>query len=117
FDENELKADYFASFFLMPKDGIMSLIPNEEFNNNKVNLSLDTIVKLEQYFQVSRSAMLYRLKDLQFIDNETYNEYSSGVIKSARRRGYKESLYVANRLDEFLSNYGDMANSLVESEK
>lgn len=116
-DKNELNADTFAAYFLMPKDGILDLIPEEEIRKKRINLSLDTVVKLEQYFQVSRSAMLYRLKNLGFIDNESFNIYSRNVIRSAIRRGFSDKLYTSTNQEQFISNYGDIANSLVESEK
>lgn len=111
-DLNEFKADLFASYLLLPKDGILSLIPDQELGTQ---LSLDTIVKLEQYFQVSRTSMLYRLKNLKLISSSLYDEYSSGISRSARRRGYPTSLYNPSYQTEFISNYGDLANKLVEN--
>jgi Zn-dependent peptidase ImmA (M78 family) len=117
FNEDEMKADLFSSFLLMPKDGILSLIPDDEFTQKGVSISLDTVVKLEQYFQVSRGAMLYRLKDLGYIDSAKYSEYSINVIKSARRRGFNDELYTSTQETDFISNYGDLANYLVETSK
>lgn len=114
FDPNELKADLFASFLLMPKDGILSMIPDEEI---ETHISLDTIVKLEQFFQVSRSAMLYRLKGLNFIRKPEYDKFSTLVIRSAIRRGFSDKLYLPSNQVEFISNYGDLANRLVENKK
>lgn len=108
---NEYKADLFASYVLMPKDGILSIIPDEELESQ---ISLDTIIKLEQFYQVSRSSMLYRLKTLKLINNSLYERYSTGVVRSARRRGYSTTLYHPSNQTEFISNYGDLANKLVE---
>jgi Zn-dependent peptidase ImmA (M78 family) len=115
-DKNEWRADMFASFLLMPQAGISSMIPVEEMQRGK-ELSLDTIVNLEQYFQVSRAAMLYRLKSLGMIDEPTRKKHSRGVTVSAQRRGFPDTLYVSNGVTEFIGKYGDLANHLVENEK
>ncbi|MDN3595337.1 ImmA/IrrE family metallo-endopeptidase [Zunongwangia endophytica] len=114
-DINEFKADCFASFLLMPEQGVFSLIPNEEIIYS--NVTLDTIVNLEQYFKVSRIAMLYRLLGLGLINNKQLSEFSTGVIISAIKRGYSEELYKPNFKNELISDYGDLANKLLESEK
>lgn len=114
-DINEMHADLFASYLLMPQEGIYSMISNKEIDSR--NISLDTVVKLEQYFQVSRMAMLYRLKNLNLLDSNTLDEYSRGIIKSAARRGYSDELYTKSNHSEFIGSYGDLANHLVETEK
>ena len=53
----EQNADMFASSLLMPEAGICQLIPETELNTR--NISIATILKLEHYFSVSRSALLY----------------------------------------------------------
>lgn len=120
FDSNdliELKADLFASFLLMPKDGILSIAPSHEIEKRGSTLSLDTVVKLEQYFQVYRGALLYRLFRLGLINQNSYDTYSTGKIRSAVRRGYSDFLYTSSNQTELISNYGDLANYLVESDR
>ena len=63
----EKKANIFASFLLLP-DGFIDLIPDKEQVKNKI--SVPTIVKIEQYYQCSRTALLLRLEDLKLIDDE-----------------------------------------------
>ena len=64
--KEEYNADYFASCFLMPETGIQEMIPDEELHQKKI--SLQTVIRLEQYFSVSHSSMLVRLKMLGLMD-------------------------------------------------
>jgi Zn-dependent peptidase ImmA (M78 family) len=57
----------------MPEDGLHQHIPDVELAKDKIQLS--TIVKLEQYFYSSRSALLYRLKYLKLISSGKYEEF------------------------------------------
>ena len=61
----EQYADMFASSLLMPEAGICQLIPEVELKTK--NISVATILKLEHYFSVSRSALLYRLLNIGII--------------------------------------------------
>lgn len=116
-DPEEFKADLFSSFFLMPTEGIYSLVPDEEIANSKESVSLDTVIKLEQYFQVSRSAMVYRLNNLGLLKNSKVSDYRTGIIRSAARRGYDTRLYQETNDTRFLGLYGDLAHHLMENEK
>jgi len=53
-NKTEYAADLFASFFLLPEDGVIGLIPEDELKKNKI--TLQTILKIEQYYRCSRSA-------------------------------------------------------------
>lgn len=114
-DEEEYRADLFASFFLLPKDGIMKLIPDEEIETNSISLS--TILKIEHYFLCSRSALLFRLKDLNLIDTEGYNKYAVNVKAGASRLGYDLSLYEPRKKEYLVGDYGRLAELLFEQEK
>lgn len=116
FDPEEYKADLFASFFLMPTEGIYEIVPDKEIENFKKSISLDTVIKLEQYFQVSRSAMLYRLLNLGLVKEKDMPEYRRNVINSAARRGHDDKLYKETNQSKFLGDYGDLAHHLMENE-
>lgn len=113
-DDEEYRADLFSSHLLMPEDGILEMISDEEMYSE---IELDTVIKLEQYFQVSRRAMLYRLKGLNLIKQHLIDKYCKDVIKSAKRRGYNSNLYLPTNNTEFIGDYGDLAHKLVDSEK
>ena len=61
-DPVEKAADMFASFLLMPSDGIRENTPDMEIYNK--DISMATILRLEHLFSVSRSALLYRLLNM-----------------------------------------------------
>ena len=74
----EQSADMFASSFLMPEAGICQLTPEDELRGPK-NVSLGTILRLEHYFSVSRSALLYRLLNLGIITESARSNWRKQV--------------------------------------
>ena len=114
-DKTEFDADSFASYFLLPEDGIYSNIPEEERKKDKIKLS--TVIKIEQYYSCSRSALLNRLFSLGFITISKKEEYSIGVQKSAMQLGYSTSLYKPGNKDLILGDYGVLAYELFNNEK
>lgn len=116
-DREEYNADWFASYLLMPEDGIFELLPKEELSVNKI--SLNTIVKMEQYFGVSRSALLNRLMFIDLITKAKKDELrdSGNIKKSALLMGYSNQLYEnignANRV---IGDYGERAKKLFDKE-
>jgi Zn-dependent peptidase ImmA (M78 family) len=116
-DAEEFNADLFAAYFLMPQNGIIALIPDQELATKKAKVGLETIVRLEQYYKVSRRAILYRLRELAFITRTDYDTYSSGVIKSAQAYGYDASLYTKTADQRFVGNYGKKAKRLFDHDR
>jgi Zn-dependent peptidase ImmA (M78 family) len=114
-DPEEYHADLFAAYLLMPASGILELIPDQELDRKKI--SLQTIIQLEQYFKVSRSAILYRLQELRYISYTEKELYSRSIIKSAREWGYDSSLYEPTNEHRFIGNYGKKAKSLFDGGK
>lgn len=92
-DPEEFKADVFAANLLMPYEGILKYIPEDELPGAKKPISLDTVILLEQKFKVSRTAILYRLKLLKFITPMLFTQYRADVKYTARQRGYDDTLY------------------------
>ncbi|MFZ6008743.1 MAG: transcriptional regulator, partial [Bacteroidota bacterium] len=97
-------------FLLIPEEGILSLVPEAELRKNKMKLS--TIVKIEQYFQCSRSALLFRLSSIGLIDLEEYRGYESNVIDSAKYFGFDGSLYLKGNNGLTVGEYGGLARNL-----
>ena len=110
-DFEEYNADHFASYFLIPKNGIFKLIPEKE-----ENISLSTIIKIEQYFGCSRSALLVRLEDLGVISKETKEMYSKNVKLSAAKYGYDLGLYNPAHENQSIGDYGQLAKKLFDGE-
>lgn len=114
-DPQEYYADVFAAYLLMPETGIKSMIPDQELVKNKI--SIQTILKLEQYYSCSRMALLIRLKELQVIDRTCFDSYCQHPMKSAVKNGYPINLYRAANHNKVLGDYGSIANQLFEKEK
>ena len=114
--ESEQCADAFALRFLMPKDGVVQLIPEKELISGKV--SLGTIIRIEHYFSISRAATLNRLLDLKFIDRAYKDSLASySVIRTAREYGYDTTLYEPGNENLVIGNFGEKARNLFDSEK
>ncbi len=115
-DIHEYQADLFASYFLLPEEGILKVIPShEKIGKNKI--TLPTILRIEQYFSCSRMALLIRLKDIGLIDEVHLEKFKNNVIKSAREWGHTTSLYRPGNENLFLGNYGELAKSLFDNEQ
>lgn len=115
-NREEYNADYFASCLLMPETGIYELIPDEELTRKKI--SLQTVIKLEQYFSVSHSSMLVRLKMLGLIDAKTNNYFKTfKATETAQQFGYDISLYRQGNRNVIIGDYGEKAKILFDLEK
>lgn len=116
-DREEYNADWFSSYLLMPEDGIFELLPKEELGLNKI--SLNTVVKMEQYFSVSRLALLNRLMFIDLINKAKKEEYRKpGVIKkSALLMGYNDELYESGNDNRVIGDYGERAKKLYDKEE
>lgn len=112
----EYNADNFSSYLLMPEPGIMKHIPEKELGWGS-NISLTTIIKLEQYFKVSRRALLVRLSKMKLINFIEYEHYLTNVIKSAKEHGYSDSLYKPSSHEKIIGNYGVKAKELFDNGK
>ena len=114
-DKNEYYADVFASSLLLPKDGLLKFIPNEEISSKKI--SLQTILYIEQMYSCSRRALLYRLKTLKLISDEEYEKFTINVQKGAIENGYSTTLYKPGNNGVYIGDYGVFARRLFDSER
>jgi len=108
----EKNADSFASALLMPYEGLINCIPKEELSSN---ISLATIIKTEQYFSVSRTALLYRLKKKSIISKNEFESFSTvSPQESAKQFGYDISLYKKGNENLVIGDYGVLARKLYD---
>jgi Zn-dependent peptidase ImmA (M78 family) len=114
-DINEYNADIFASFLLLPTEGLLSNIDDQELETRKI--SLPTILYLENFFGCSRRALLYRLKGLKLISNSEYTAFCTNVKRGALENGYEISLYEAGNNKLVIGDYGAVAKSLFDGEQ
>jgi len=90
-NEIERAADQFASYFLMPPVALFESI--KKMRSTTEILGIKEIVKLEQYFGVSRLAMLCRLIIDKKLTPQQADKFRQGVIRSAANLGYDDTLY------------------------
>jgi Zn-dependent peptidase ImmA (M78 family) len=114
-DYTEFNADLFAAYLLIPKDGIVGLIPDEQLNKDKI--TLETILKIEHYFSCSRSALLNRLHEMQLISTKKVEEFKKNIILTAGKYGYDNSLYKPGNENTVIGDFGTLAKQLFDNEK
>ena len=103
--QSERNADNFASSFLMP-DSALYWFKNK--NRIDVDWTIEDIIRCEQYYQVSRSTMLIRLKKLDWISQKEFDEYGVNIIREADRLGYDTGLYKASPENQKYSSIGEL---------
>ena len=96
---NEQKADLFASYLLMPQTALSRL-------NISNPVKIGDIVRLEQFYHVSRMAVLYRLLNENIINNNELESFSKNVRRSAKLLGYDDALYKPSPESEQYYVYG-----------
>ncbi|MCF8380156.1 MAG: ImmA/IrrE family metallo-endopeptidase [Bacteroidales bacterium] len=114
-NRSEFEADMFASYFLLPEPGLLSMIPKVERTKDKVKIS--TIVKIEQYYGCSRKALANRLLFLNKVSSEYRDELCRNVKQSAQHHGYPIDLYSSGNEGVLWGNYGIKAKHLFDSGK
>ncbi len=109
----EQSADMFASNLLLPRVGLLAMLP-ESYSEIK-QLDIATIVKMEQRFQVSRRALLFRLRRLSIINEEQLQMLLSAPIREvAMRRGFDTSVYEKGNEGLVIGDYKALATDIFE---
>ena len=109
----EQSADMFASNLLLPRVGLLAMLPEEYPSSKKLDLA--TVVKMEQRFQVSRQALLFRLKRLGIIDESQLQTLLLAPTRdAAQRRGYDVALYENGNEGLVIGDYSSLATDLFE---
>ncbi|NLC06054.1 MAG: ImmA/IrrE family metallo-endopeptidase [Erysipelothrix sp.] len=93
----EREADLFASHLLIP-DITLNKKVNHVTNNQENSLILRDIIELEQFFKVSRQAMLSRLVVDEYLTKREADKFRNNVISNARLLGFDDSLYKPSSL-------------------
>ena len=112
----ERNANMFASALLLPREGLLSMISNDEIIHHKIEFA--TILRMEQMFQVSRNHLILRLKELKLITEEQIKKIQIIPVKnSAREYGYDMSLYDPGNKGVVIGDFGEKARRLFEDGK
>lgn len=112
----EYKADVFASNLLLPENGILEIIPEQE-KHKKNKITRESIFKIHQYFGVSVKAVIMRLLELNLVDNTYFDLYSSELKTTAIKLGYNTKLYESTGESYAIGDYASLAGRLYESGK
>ncbi|HVJ50257.1 ImmA/IrrE family metallo-endopeptidase [Desulfitobacterium sp.] len=88
----EKEADQFASYILMPPNTLTEAIQKNKKDTN-AKLTVENVVKLEQFFGISRQAILIRLIEEKELTDRESDSMRRNVIRSARCLGYDDALY------------------------
>ncbi len=116
-DDIEKQADFFAVHLLMPEQGILELIPENEQNKE---ITLRTIFKISSYYGVSYETILNRLLNLQLLNIQSYNDAKViakiGIKKLASQYGSDTKLYESGNQNLIIGEYTGLATQLFEKE-
>ena len=117
-DISEFHADLFAENFLMPEDGIYQIL-EQYYSQNKTNsVDLGALLYLESIFEVSRRAMIRRLKTLNIITHaEANNFYREKIRKAALHYGFQDSIYRPTQNTALKSTHKFLVEKALENEK
>ena len=99
--EDEKNANSFAMYFLMPTPSFLAYY--EDVCDAAMNI--DTILKMEHYFQVSRRALLSKLCYLNLLSQKDKEKFLTNIVKTAAEKGYPKNLYVCP-IDPKQTTYG-----------
>ncbi|MGL6299106.1 MAG: ImmA/IrrE family metallo-endopeptidase [Methanobacteriaceae archaeon] len=101
--DSEEKANNFASFFLMP----ICAFDDYMEKNDIVKWGLEDIIYCEQFFQISNTAMLYRLRIEGLITYEEFNLYKDNIKREATKLGFGTELYEASMESKKYFSFGN----------
>ena len=103
--DREIKADQFASYLLMPPDALSDMIKQIK-KTSSARLSVRDVVRIEQHFQISRQAVLYRLIGDDELTLQEAEPMRKNVILSAVNLGYNDALYNPTPKEKQYGTYG-----------
>jgi len=110
--KDETNADFFAASVLLPKEGLLKIFPEEELKKDKI--SIRTILKIEQYFSCSHTALMVRLKQLDLISDKFDEGIKTDIRILAKQYGYSTTLYEPGNDNLVIGNYGVKAKKLFD---
>lgn len=105
-DQSERLANAFASFFLMPEQGLIGALSARKAIGSP---GLEDIIFLEQLYSVSHAAALCQLMTLKILTKHKAETFRHGVIAMARQLGFGDALYKPTNERAILSDYAEKA--------
>lgn len=114
----EKEANMFASYFLAPYEALKDFI-NKKLKTEKNNLNLNDVIRIEQYYGLSRQATLWRLINDGYLSFEQTGTMKTGIISSAVKLGFDSRLYQPTPSEKqyyTLGRYIELVEKLRENE-
>ena len=111
-DKEEIYANYFATYLLLPEVGVRQMIPIGEQKKDRITIA--TLLKMEHNFRCSRLSLLYRLHYLGLITEKFIGSNKNQVQADALEYGYDTSLYLPNHRSELVGDYNIKARELYD---
>lgn len=105
--QTEKEADTFASYFLMPNDELSRKAESYAGKNPDKKLTLDEVIRIEQYFGVSHQATVLRLKENKILSQTETDSYLQMSVKNrAKAMGFSGDLYAPLPTDKQYGTFG-----------
>ena len=114
-DSQEKEADMFASYFLAPYEALAHFI-RHRLEKEKYGLEINDVIRIEQYFGLSRQATLWRLIDDGYLTRKKADTMKTGIISYALKLGFDNKLYLPTPDEKQYITFGKYIN-LVEKLK
>ncbi|WP_346866637.1 MULTISPECIES: ImmA/IrrE family metallo-endopeptidase [unclassified Clostridium] len=111
--DSEKEADMFASYLLAPYDSLRSYLEENNMLDNDV-LTIEDVINMEQFYQLSHQAMIYRLVYDEYMDWNTFNNLKMAVSQKAMRLGYDDKLYKASQEEKKYFSIGEYVQKVEE---
>lgn len=104
----EKAADMFASYFLMPDASLITMAQKLAEKNSSNSISINDVIRIEQYFEVSHQAAVYRLVHTPYLDQKDADDMlMQPVRKRAEALGYSADLYLPSPPSKRYMTYGN----------
>lgn len=103
--DSEKEADIFASYLLAPYDSLRNYLEENDILNQ--NITIEDIINMEQFYQLSHQAMLYRLVYDKYLDWNQLSALKRSVSQKAMRLGYDDKLYKASEEERKYFSIGE----------
>lgn len=109
----ERSANMFASYFLMPNAALMDFVQKLVKNRKGGKLTLEDVIRIEQYFGVSHQAAVFRLMKTPYLTESMGNNFLMEAVRyEAEKLGYKSDLYRPLPEDKQYRTYGYYINQV-----
>ncbi len=112
-DPQEKEANMFASYFLAPYEALAHFIRNK-LGKKKYSLEINDVVRIEQYFGLSRQATLWRLINDGYLTRYKADTMKTKIISSALRLGFDSKLYLPTPEENQYITFGKYINLVEE---